>query len=126
MSNTHGGDDRKTGAPDSENRKRPISLSPVTLKNERAHDVPSVNPPAREARLVPVGDHSQPAREIAELGYTIAPVGEVRPAMRLEQARRVQLHEVAVSSVQMRQLRERRIAAKELLPLVPGLRVRVR
>jgi hypothetical protein len=105
---------------------KPVELTPMSLRQERARDVPSVEVTSREMPLASIGDHAQPARPVSSQSFAFTPLSEIRPEMRLELARSVALITIPVSPIQMQELRERRIAARQLGWVIPGYRITTR
>ena len=107
------------------NPMKQVSLTPMELRDEPARPVESQSFEARETPIVSFGDHAAPAKQAQEHRFDFAPMQERRPELKQERSLKFQLRPITVTPVQMHELRERRVAARDLGWVVPGHRIRI-
>lgn len=116
------GNEKKENRPD--NPFKPMSLTPMKLRNNPAREIPSHEVRATNLPIISYDDHATPASPVTEVRYSFAPLGEVRPDLNAERSADFALREIPVSPVQMKALRERRIIARDLGWSISGHRIR--
>jgi hypothetical protein len=120
-------DDRKRGDESSSqsNPFKPMSLNPVQLHKEEAREIKSAEIRARETPAVSIGDHSAPAQRVSERKIAFTPLNASKYDLKQEKSLEFRLRPISVTPAQMQQLRERRVAARDLGWVVPGHRIRI-
>jgi hypothetical protein len=124
MSGGKGGQRRRDRDPAS-GGIRPVSLTPMSLSNDPARSIKSSPVQSREATLRSLTDASAPAAPVQEHKYVFSALDEVRPELRPEPGREIALRPITISPTQMQDLRERRIAARDLGWVIPGHKIRI-
>lgn len=107
------------------NPMKQVSLTPMELRSEAANPMESQPFEARETPLVSFGEHASPAKHIQEHRFDVAPTQERRPELKQEHSPTFQLRPIIVTPVEMQQLQERRVDARDLGWVVPGHRIRI-
>jgi hypothetical protein len=104
---------------------KPATLKPASLHKELARPIKASEVRASEVPMVNFGDHASPARPVSERPFAFSPLNEVRPDLKHEASRSIELTQAAVTPMQMQKLRERRVAARELGWSIEGPRIRI-
>ncbi len=126
MANEKGRKRRQKKSTSSEpNPMTPVSLTPMELRNEPAKSFASKPFEARDTPMVSIGDHAPRSMHVSEQRYDFAPLQALRPELRKERSLEFKLRPITVSPVQMQQLRDRRVNARELGWVIPGHRIRI-
>jgi hypothetical protein len=108
-----------------DNPFKPVTLKPASLRQEPTRPIKSSEVRASEIPIVSFGDHASPARPVSERPFSFSSLNEVRPDLKPEASRSVQLAPVAVTPMQMQKMRERRVGARELGWSIKGFQIKI-
>jgi hypothetical protein len=103
----------------------PFDLTPQELREEPFREVRPAEIRPAEAPMVSFGDRGPSELRPTESRYEFVEPVAMPLELRHEQAEEIRMLEIPMTGFEMRELRERRIAARDLGWKVPGVRIRI-